>query len=58
VRERTRDLVELFNENERRWTPRWKDLPRTGGSCYKGDVELDVELIRDLETDEDDEGED
>ena len=51
--ERTRDLVDIFSENQRRWQPRWKDLPRPGGSCYKGDESLDDVLIRDLdETDE------
>jgi hypothetical protein len=58
VRERTRDLCDIFAENERRWKPSWKDLPRTGGSCYTGDLPLDEELIRDLDEDETDESED
>jgi hypothetical protein len=55
ARERTRDLVDIFNENQRRWKPRWKDLPRNNGSCYTGDVPLDEELIRDQDTDEESE---
>ena len=45
MRERTRDLVDIINENNRRWSPRWKDLPRPGNGCYKGDVALDDELV-------------
>lgn len=58
MRERTRDLCEIFSENERRWNPRWRDLPRPGRGATKGDVSLDEELISDLdELDETDESE-
>lgn len=55
MRERTRDLVEIFHTNERRWNPRrWKDLPQPGRPCHTGNEALDDELDEDDALDEGD----
>lgn len=52
--ERTRDLVDIFEANERRYRPRWRDLrwPRPGDTYQSTDE--DDELDEPLTTDEED----